>query len=251
MWIGNNDVLGSALAGDTTNATPVATFQANYERILAGLANTTAVRTQRGILIGVVDVTNVPAVFSAQFIVNNTGGFRTAFEQTFLRNGRTLQVLPNCTAATTASVSLGYLLTVAAAAQSLPANQPIPFACAPLTVPGAGTFGTSGILDAAEAATLSARVAAYNAYIQQRATALGFAYLDPNVLLASLKAQPGQISPAPVLAGAAAATAPFGLAISFDGIHPSSSAHVQIANAVIAAINTKYGVSIPVASAVQ
>ncbi|GLC27155.1 SGNH/GDSL hydrolase family protein [Roseisolibacter agri] len=246
VWIGNNDVLGSALGGDTTNATPVATFTANYDRILAGLANTPAVQEKHGLLIGVVNVTNVPSVFTAQAIVNNIGGFRTAFEQGFLRNGRTLQILPNCTATTTAGVSVGYLLTVAAAAQALPANQAIPFACAPITIPGAGTIGTSGILDAAETAALSTRVAAYNAYIAQRAAALGWAYYDPNTTLARLKQNPAVISPIPNLTSTAA---PYGTALSFDGIHPSASAHVEIANDIIRAINAKYGSSIPLATA--
>jgi lysophospholipase L1-like esterase len=112
-------------------------------------------------------------------------------------------------------------------------------------VPGAGTFGTSGILDAAESATLSARVAAYNAYIQQKATALGFAYYDPNTTLARLKQNPAVISPIPNLASN---TAPYGTAISLDGIHPSAAAHLEVANDLIKAINAKYGSTIPAAT---
>jgi lysophospholipase L1-like esterase len=247
IWIGNNDVLGAALAGDTTSATPLATFQQNYDNMLAGLQSTPAVQEHHGILIGVVDVTNVPSVFTAQAIVNNIGGFRTAIEQGFL-GGHQFQILPNCTATTASGVSLGYLLTVAAAVPALPAGAPIPFGCAPITIPGAGTFGAAGILDPAEGAALSARVAAYNAYISQKANAMGWAYWDPNTLLAQLKTQAGQISPIPVLTSP---TAPFGLAISLDGIHPSSSTHVAIANAIIAAINAKYGTTLPTAAAVQ
>jgi lysophospholipase L1-like esterase len=247
IWIGNNDVLGAALAGDTTRATPLATFQANYDKMLAALANTPAVQQHHGILIGVVDVTNVPSVFTAQAIVNNIGGFRTAIEQGFL-GGHQFQILPNCTPTTTTGVSLGYLLTVAQAAQRLPAGTPIPFACAPITLPGIGTIGTDGILDPTEAAVLSKRVADYNAYIAGKANAMGWAYLDPNTLLAQLKTQQGQINPIPNLTST---TAPFGLAISLDGIHPSSAAHVLIANAIIAAINAKYGTGIPTATAVQ
>ena len=249
VWIGNNDVLGAALQGDTARATPLATFQANYDLVLAGLANTPAAREQRGLLVGVVDVTNVPSVFTAQAIVGNVGGFRTAFEQGFLRNGRTLQVLPNCAATPTTAantgVSLVYLLQVAAAAQALPANTPIPFACAPFTA-GGQTIGTGGILDLGEAAGLAARVAAYNAYIRGRAEAMGWAYYDPNTTLARLKQNPTVISPIPNLTSP---SAPFGTAISLDGIHPSSAAHVEIANDIIRVINTKYGSNIPAATA--
>jgi lysophospholipase L1-like esterase len=245
VWIGNNDVLGAALGGDTTSATPLATFQANYDALLAGLATTPAVLEKHGLLIGVVDATNVPSVFTAQAIVNNVGGFRTAFEQAFLRSGRTLQILPNCTATTTSGVSLAYLLALGNTAQSLPANTAIPFACAPITASGQ-TFGTSGILDAAEGVALASRVAAYNAYIRQKADAMGWAYYDPNTTLARLKQNPAVIAPIPNLTSP---TAPFGTALSLDGIHPSSATHVEIANDVIRVINAKYGSSIPAATA--
>jgi lysophospholipase L1-like esterase len=249
VWIGNNDVLQPALLGDTATATPLATFQANYDAILAGLASTPAALEKHGLLVGVVDVTNVPSVFTAQAIVNNVQNFRTAIERAFLNptgtTTRTFQVLPNCTATTTAGVSLGYLLQLAQASAALPANAQVPFACGPITIPGAGTFGTSGILDAQEAAALSARVAAYNAYIRGKADAMGWAYYDPNTTLARLKQNPTVISPFPNLTST---TAPFGTAISLDGIHPSSAAHLEIANDIIRAINTKYGSNIPAAT---
>ena len=40
-------------------------------------------------------------------------------------------------------------------------------------------------------------------------------------------------------------TAPFGTALSRDGIHPSAGTHMQVANALIQAINAKYGTTIP------
>ena len=94
----------------------------------------------------------------------------------------------------------------------------------------------------AEQASLSATVAGYNASIQTLATANGWAYYDPNPLLIALK-QPGTgcINNVPNLANA---TAPFGACISLDGIHPTVVANKQVAAALVAAINAKYGTTI-------
>jgi len=245
VWIGNTDVLGAALRGDTTLATPTATFQQRYDAMIAQLTGGGAGAERRGALIGVIDVTNVPALFPAAALVSNAGGFRTAIEQGFL-GGRPLAIVgPTCPANTPALVSLGLVLQLAQAAPTLPAGQPIPFACAPFTVPGTTTVvGTGGVVDAAERAALSARVAAYNGIIRGHAERLGWAYLDPNTLLQTLRAE-GRITPVPVLAGPQAATAPFGSAVSLDGIHPSAEAHRRVAVELIGAINARYGSSIP------
>lgn len=241
IWIGNNDVLGAALRGDTTAATPVATFTTRYDAMLTQLE----APTRKGVLIGVVDPTNAPALFPAAAIVNNLGGFRTAIEQGFL-GGRPLQIITaTCPANTGALVSMAWLLQAASTARTLPAGQPIPFACAPVTIPNVGTFGTTGIVDEAERAMLTARVTAFNTAIAQRAQTAGWAYWNPNALLDTLRAA-GQIAPVPVLAGAQAATAPFGTALSFDGIHPSSATHRRIAASLTTTINQKYQSSIPV-----
>ena len=42
-------------------------------------------------------------------------------------------------------------------------------------------------------------------------------------------------------------TQPFGKWFSLDGVHPTAAAHKVIANHIIAAINAKYGSTIPVA----
>ncbi len=69
---------------------------------------------------------------------------------------------------------------------------------------------------------------------------LGFAYYDPNILFAAKRAN-GEIPPFPNLAST---NATFGLLISLDGVHPSGEAHRQLANAMITAINAKYGTAV-------
>ena len=60
-------------------------------------------------------------------------------------------------------------------------------ACSKSNPFGAQGVGDAFVLDDAEQATVTAAVNGYNAYITAKATALGFAYVDPNVLLSTLR----------------------------------------------------------------
>ena len=84
-------------------------------------------------------------------------------------------------------------------------------------------------------------VTAYNALIAAEADTLGFAYYDPNPALVALKTS-GAV---PIFPNLAAPTAPFGTYFSLDGVHPAAAAHVLLANAIIDAVNAKYGTSVP------
>ncbi|HEY7898312.1 MAG TPA: hypothetical protein VIC03_07845, partial [Gemmatimonadaceae bacterium] len=89
-------------------------------------------------------------------------------------------------------------------------------------------------------ASLAASVAGYNTFIQSQASANGWAYYDPNPLLASLKGS-GCVGTVPNLANA---TQPFGPCISLDGIHPTVVANRAVVGALIAAINAKYSTTL-------
>jgi lysophospholipase L1-like esterase len=116
---------------------------------------------------------------------------------------------------------------------------PALISCEAGVVPGT-LVGDLFVLDATEQATLGATIAGYNNYIKSKADAIGFAYYDPNVLLAAKKAS-GEIPPFPDFSKP---TAPFGAFISLDGIHPAAAAHKAIANDLITVINAKYGTSL-------
>ena len=96
------------------------------------------------------------------------------------------------------------------------------------------------MLDNAELATINTTLAGYNAFIKAQADANGFAYYDPNVLVAAKRAT-GEI---PLLPNFASPLAPFGTLVSLDGVHPSSAAHVLLANEFITTINARYGTSL-------
>lgn len=230
VWLGNNDVLAAGASGVLTptagvspGITPVNTFISQYK---AG-ADSLGARVPKGVLIGVVNVAGIPLLFPAESLLSNPT-FKAQFDAA---RGGTTTVLPNCLGSR-ALVSLAALQSAAGRAAvatiSCVKNQP---------VNGAGeTF----ILDATEQSTLLTTVTAYNAYIKAKADTMGYAYVDPNPVLASLKAS-GKIPPLPIFTSAQ----PFGPYISLDGVHPAAPAHQLFANLLIDAINAKYGTSIP------
>lgn len=255
VWIGNNDVLGYALAGDsvtrnaagavTARVTDSATFATNYASMLTQLRSRNS--ALKGVLIGVVDVTSVPLLVPIS-VFNPTGGgtgpaafnpiANAVVTQTF---GRPIAFAPNCTGSQAAIAFSALRLLAAGANAALPPGAPFTFVCG--NIPGVAS-ATQGVLDDGERAFFVARVAAYNAYIKAAADAAGFAYYDPNTLLAAARTA-GQIPSFPNVAGPAAnPTRPFGPLISNDGVHPGSPAHSLLARGIIGVINAKYSVSI-------
>src|SRR5882762_9186101 len=240
IWIGNNDVLGAATsstnAGDSTKITSVANFQARYSAML----DTVDAAGPRGaILIGVANVTAVP-YFSAgatYWAIKNGLVPGSAFPATFT-------VSSNC-----APIATGI-----PGARGDSTLVPFPYGAALL---GAAQLGAPRNLDCAdtvaavvvpkELVKLLAAVTAYNTYISGQATARGWAYLDPNTTLDSLRAIPAAVRPFPALLQPCNATLglPFGTAFSCDGAHPSASTHRLIAQHLRLAINAAYTTAIP------
>jgi hypothetical protein len=265
VWIGNNDVLGAALAGEAGLITDVAAFEERYSNLLDGLGD--AENLQGGLLISVADVTTTPALsagaayFAAIPQAQAAGlappNFQIADSCVPVANGGVgdQTLVPFQHGAT--------LLQVATAlAEQLGPNAPtITLDCAqdrtvretvgaafggvgniPPAISGA-IAGTSNIsiLTGAEIAQLKIAVQRYNAFIQQQAEAEGYAYLDVNPLFTALKAG-GQIPLFPALTS----DQPFGPLFSLDGVHPSGAAHDILAEATAAAINDEYGTNLPV-----
>lgn len=235
VWIGNNDVLSAAITGLLTpvpgvspGVTPAATFQANYTKMLTDL---TSGLSLKGVLIGVVNVTNAPILFSAQVLQNAqfVGAISVAA-------GKPITVDPTtCTPTSTSLISFQIVAAIRA-------NQhPATIACSPNPIPQFPLLGDIFVLDAGELATLTAYITAANTFISSQAQTAGFAYLDPNRLLDSLKAL-GQILPTGP--NFAAPTAPFGKWVSLDGVHPTSASHVLITNYLVDAINAKYSTTL-------
>jgi lysophospholipase L1-like esterase len=239
IWIGNNDVLGFAVADARTAAptglagmTPVATFQTNYTAMLDALV--AGAPGLKGILIGVVQVANAPIMFPAAAMSNPT--FKAGFDAI----ANTVTTLdPSCLAAGAGATSL---INTFLAFQIRLGNHPAIVACVPGGASGAlpAPVGDILILDPTEQVTVSTRIAAYNAHIQAEATRIGFAYFDPNPTLVALKTAGTLIRSTPNWA----ATGTFGTGMSLDGVHPAALVHREIANALIPVINTTYGTTL-------
>jgi hypothetical protein len=244
-WIGNNDVLAAATSGilvrATTGTGATATvispgitvdsiFKQSYLRMVDSLAAAPTLRG--GALIGVVQVSSAPILFPAAALFNPA--FKAGFDQFA---GGTVTINANCGTAAAPSASL-ISFAIAGAMRGL--THPRQIACSPVGT-GATAVGNIYVLDAAEQTTLTAAITSFNTFIQQQAAAHDWIYLDPNPLLAQLRAT-GCVATVPNLASA---TQTFGPCVSLDGVHPRRPAHVAVANALIGAINTKYGVTIP------
>jgi hypothetical protein len=234
VWIGNNDVLGAATndvnAGNPDSVTPVALFQARYDSMLAAIDATPSIRG--GILIGVGDVAVIPYFSYGQIYFGAKLAGQLPAQMT---------VLANC--APTSSGGIGDTVLV-----------PFPYGFAKIDSSLAGAPTTLDCSDdhniePAELANLHATVAAYNTFISARATARGWAYLDPNVALAALRADTSQVKPFPnttaTSCNGSASGNPFGKAFSCDGIHPSTATHHLIAQTLVQVINAKYSSAIP------
>lgn len=235
VWIGNNDVLSAGLSGilvpapalgQTGIGSTQAEFQVRYDALISQL--TAGAPGIRGVLIGVAQVANLPSMSSGGLIASSPAiqaGLSAAA-------GKPVTVLPNCVGSTSL-VNVPQILVAIRAG-----SHPAVISCAPGALPA--PVGDIFILDATEQATLVGVINGYNSYIKSKADAIGFAYYDPNVLFAAKRAS-GEIPPFPNLASA---TATFGPLISLDGVHPSSAAHVLIANEIVAVINAKYGTAL-------
>jgi len=133
---------------------------------------------------------------------------------------------------------------------------PFPYGAALLGAAAAGASRNLDCLDTvaavvvpSELVKLVTAVTAYNTFISAQATARGWAYLNPNATLDSLRLIPTQVAALPNFGAPPTFTPcsanPFGLAFSCDGVHPSAATHRLIAQKLRLAINAKYTTAIP------
>jgi hypothetical protein len=237
IWIGNNDVLGAATsstnAGDSTKITSVVNFQTRYGAMLDSVEN---IGPQGGILIGVANVTAIP-YFSAgatYWAIKNHLAPPDSFPTLFTVSNNCAPIATGIPGARGDSVLV-----------------PFPYGAALL---GAAQLGAPSNLDCAdtvaavvvpaELVKLVTAVTAYNTYISGQATARGWAYLNPNTTLDSLRTVPTAVRPFPALLQPCSVN-PFGTAFSCDAVHPSASTHRLIAQKLRLAINAAYTTAIP------
>jgi lysophospholipase L1-like esterase len=237
IWIGNNDVLGAGgsgilvptpALGQNGLLSTLATFTASYDAMIKQLLDSAP--GLKGVLIGVVQVGGIPLLSAGDTIFKASAANRAAMNAIA---GTPVAVGADC-AGSTALVNVPSLLGAVRAGQ-----HPALISCTKNSP--AAPVGDIFVLDPTEQAALSAIIASYNNYISAKAAAIGFAYYDPNPLLAANRAT-NVIPRFPNFTNNGTAT--FGSLISLDGVHPAGTAHRLAANELIAVINTKYGTTL-------
>jgi hypothetical protein len=232
IWIGFNNVFGSALAGSDDFVTPPGTFESRYASMLDSLSS--AENLQGGVLIGVPNVAFFPILSTgpAYFRLDQQG----QFPQNFV-------VASNCNtkdpdAGLTPIVPLEYGFDLIGQALQNP-EQTITLDC---------EAQGEAVLSLNEVSSLVETVGQYNAVIKQQAQDRGLAYFNPNDVFGALYMNDdGDSDPTNDLIPKFPdrdSDQPFGQFFSLDGFHPSSAAHRVITNRLVETINEKYGTSL-------
>lgn len=234
VWLGNNDVLGAILdanAGDPSLVTPPTEFAASYAAVMDSIDAMGSV--QGGVLIGVVQAAFAPYLSQGRAYAAAAASLPPG-ALTVLANCLTdFFVIPGTTDTLWVSVPFHY-------------GAPI-FGAAAAGLPQTLDCSVPAVVSSSEMANMVGAVDAYNTAIAAEAAARGWAFLDPNSLLEDLLQDPTAIRPFPAFnpLDPQHETAPFGSAVSRDGIHPSAVTHEGVVEALIAVINATYGTAIP------
>ena len=232
-----NDYLGAVTSGtviDGVTMTPVASFTTDTNAAVAKLA----AKQPKGVVFGVVDITNIPFTTTIPPFVTSGGKLVLG------PDGKPIPLLgpngcptgvPACPIPATTLVTLnaaGYLPygfgIPCAVAPTLPkCNYPLPASALDASHPGA-------LLYAADVATLRQRGADYNAAAKAAAAAAGYQFYDPNDLLLRLKKGIN-------FGGATISTSYLtGGASSYDGIHLTPIGYAIIADDLSQFINANF-----------
>ena len=246
VWLGNNDLLGAALAGvpDTTNgipdddldnfpapSTPPDLFEQQYRSVVDSLVNA---GVKRGVLIAVANPTLVPnftrgqAFFAGQSQINDYGQALAAQSSQF--NWGQFEADPSCASRPGADirVPLSHFLEEILGRALLGFTSTLN--CDPSAVP-------EPILTPSEQAAVETRLNEYNDRIETIAQENNWAFVDGlNPTLQGFY----QNDLVPLLPAPTPNSPTFGRYFSEDGVHPSSPTHRVVAHLIIRKLNSKY-----------
>jgi len=230
VWIGNNDVLpailDTAIGGNPAVITRPDTFAVRFNALMDSIDSFGTV--QGGALLGVVQVAAAPYVSQGRAYY----AAQTAIP--------TMTVLANC-------LAFQPLPTGDTAFVGVPFHYGAPLvAKAAAGIPDTLDCSNPHVISVANAINMFVTVVKYDSTIQAAAAKRKWLYVDPNALLKQLAKNPTAIRAFPAFPpDPNAVTAPFGSALSRDGIHPSTSTQKLIAQSLQQAINAAYGSAIP------
>lgn len=217
VWAGNNDALSADQTGTPSSMTSLASFTTDFTTLLAKLKASGA----NLIVANIPDVTAIPYLTPASTIVSEIAAASGA---------------PAASVATGLGLKTGDLVNPQGLTDAEAEAK---------TVQGGGKFTPlpdADVLTAAEVAITQANINAYNVVIQQEVSAVGGTLVDIHAYFAT---QAAGIS----INGVTANNAFLGGLFSLDGIHPTNTGYALIANQFIAALNTRFSLTIPTVSA--
>jgi phospholipase/lecithinase/hemolysin len=252
VWLGNNDALDAALAGEPDSLTSQSDFESNYKSILDQLESAGA---EGGVIANVFDVTQVPnlspgvAYYQARSSLpisvdgncdlTANGGVGDQVFISFRYGATLLQVARSTGQSVTLDCqdnrTLAQIFGDALLDQLELSDEEKKYSIL-IEAPTNAAPGTN----ANEITQIRSAVQDYNNFLSQEAQDRGWAYVDANSVLDNLHSDPTLVPRFPDLQN----TPTFGPVFSEDGIHPNSEAHQLIANEFINAINSKYGSSL-------
>lgn len=229
LWLGNNDILGYASAGASADApTPKATFSGAYSAVVAKLVSTGA----KGVVATIPDVTTT-AYFRTVTLKNLLAAINATPTGASVKD---IYIQPGTGAPRVATAEDLFTLPLSSAGvMGKPNQQGIPYGLHP-----GNPVESRYVLDKAEVAVVNDYVQSYNTTIKTIANANNLAVIDAHAMLneyAAGKAANGIPVSAAYIQGNL---------FSLDGVHLTPLGYAITANGFIAAINAKYGSSIPI-----
>ena len=260
-WVGNNDVLRGALAGDPSFVTPPGAFESRYSQMLSEVQSIGSL--EGAVFVGIADVTLIPH-FS-----------RGAAYRRAISAGQAAGALPpnietqSCALSGSGAALVPFqhgaaLLQAAIGLNELGFSQTITLDCSEdRTVEEVIRQSVSdnledqildqiseeieaiSLLVPQEIGLLQDRVSAYNQFIRNQVSD-DYGYVNPNALFQN---NSDQIPAFPELFENPntpwSTDQPFGPLFSLDGIHPSAAAHRLVTNAIIEETNNTYDTQLP------
>ena len=211
LWIGNNDALIADITGMSSSMTSVADFTTQYQALITQLTGLTSAHL---VIANIPDVTLVPYLTPAPLVLAETS---------FVTH------LPTAVLSALLGIQAGDFVN------------PTGLSEIPLILTGKqkGPIDDAGVLSAAEAAEVKARVIAYNQVIAAQAAAIGATTVDINALFAQAAAN------GIVINGYTANSSFLGGIFALDGIHPTNTGYAVLANKFIDSLNAQNGTKIP------
>ncbi|HEX8619897.1 MAG TPA: SGNH/GDSL hydrolase family protein [Thermoanaerobaculia bacterium] len=243
LWIGGNDYLSVMFSGNPATITSAADFRVRYETLLSALV---AGAPQAGMVVGNLPIAIPPYLrLVPAFLVDPAtgqpvmvGGNRVYFMVDNGHGGQT-PIAPTTLIPlqTRAKLAQGYGLP--AAFKNIPPFNALPHVGEPLS--------QDDVITQEEIQLVFARVAEYNAIIQQAASSRDIPVADINGLFNRVSSPQG-VKLGPITVTGAPVTGGF---FGLDFFHLTDLGYLMFANEYIRTINFNYGSEIPLASITQ